>query len=1741
MKDIVNILTERFRKEHRNARRYLAVLLVLALLTTLFVNWQLHSDGIAATAQYQCGEVEHQHTADCYEKVLVCGYTEGEPEDWNATMPDDDMLIDESFGVDAEEELAVESEPEYIFVPHEHTDDCYQEVKTLNCFEEEHVHTDDCFDPEDGSLICDLFEHTHDDSCYTTEYELVCGLDEGELVEELNPDYNPVALFEEPVAAKPVVIAPVVEAPVHHHTDDCYVEELVCGLPEHHHTVNCLADPQADVEDEAEWRSKTNVTLTGAWDQDLLTVAQSQLGYEQSEKNFQLDTDDGETVRHYTRYGQWYGNPYGDWDVMFLSYCLNYADVPQSTVPQRAGVLALRSDLRGSEWLKDAAEAKLVPGDIVFYNTTSTETVAVDEEQPQVEDDSADADIALLALDAVETEPQTEERTVTTETVGIVSAVEEDGNLTVISGNVDGKVAEVSLSADEITDVIDLAAAYAAEADTKKDEEIDADTGADSAPATDAEGFGATVEWVGEAADPYGIALLADGETSSEDNHDLSKWITNVSYKKYIKKTDTWQDIGDGNATVDSGDTVQVNLKYTVSAGVLTLKNNQLTYQLPGGLTLPEKQSGNIVDENNSNNVVGHYTIDTDGKAILTFTDQTFIGTDETGGLAFTGTFHFSREMKADDINNDKKIEFKDGCTLTINKRVPDAKLNKTGQEGEKLIETLEDGTLRINYQVTVASSNSTNGNLVTIMDHLNYNATNRDGTTLEASYEANSIKLWLVDADGTRTEITSKYESKKTLQNSGSAAKTLTYADLPALEAGETYLLTYSILVPEASFNELDGTGYVLNRAEVKVPDVKTDGYDSYITMNRRLTKEGEYNAETGHIEWKITLRVPNKQVDANVMDGFEITDTLPEGVDIVGNVTIEENGRNKTISAEEFKENGYTVDSSKMKSYSKGAYLVIRFETTTPIGGGEVTNTATATNGGISFSGSDKVTIGNGEWTLNKKLANSGKDPTWNISASNKAGEKSFTLWDVLSDAVNNTNDVQEDTHYAYAAELDDAIKAGLTLTMHDGTKLSYQDATAENMIEITYYSDADGVSVVDADDAETKVRSFRIKVTAGNENNPVRSIAVTGIPTHEERGNVPNGETWTYKNSIRIEGVDGTASAKDSYRSYKQFEKLVAAKSDNDELKYEPGSNSFKLSDLSGGNLHYQLVLQPAAEDTTEITVTDTLPENSTLNTNTIKIALDNGSFEKIDNNNLTWASYEYKEETKLLTIKIQNYNKDNAEHKIRIIYDVNVKGDSTWENPAVSKVTYTNTATWGSLSSSTNTTLTRDVDEVKKTGEKLPDSNRARYQVVINPAGQDLSVNKDHAAKIELWDNVSATKEAIVTGDRDSVELYYYQYDEVNGVTPGKEVPRELYRILDADDKGWLHMEIPNEAAMILVYECEVKKGNAASSYDVNNTVTLSSGAKSSAGKIEYKVNSDATASTGVFRLHKVDSYSGESLDGAEFTIYQYDKTNNDWALWNGVENGVVTTDKKGQVNLTVLADNPSCLNPGVLYKIVETAAPENYRKDDTPHYVLFRTSTQTDQKAFEAATGVGEGTKFLTVGSETIDLSSNVQVGTEGQTTETKYSNVYSRLTVKKLWLDQDTKQPVDPAVEEIQIKVWQYTDNIGDKTLFADVTLSEKNGWTKTWSGVELPLEDENHNEYHYLVEEVTTGNWNVVIDNNGVQTGNITIQNRVFNGYELPSTGGMGTAPFAAVGGVLAAAAVLGGAVLTLKKRKEH
>ena len=68
------------------------------------------------------------------------------------------------------------------------------------------------------------------------------------------------------------------------------------------------------------------------------------------------------------------------------------------------------------------------------------------------------------AAATTDTAPHIEEYTVDASTVGIVSDVDEDfGTLTVISGDVDGKVAKVTLNASQVTTLVSVANAQQAD------------------------------------------------------------------------------------------------------------------------------------------------------------------------------------------------------------------------------------------------------------------------------------------------------------------------------------------------------------------------------------------------------------------------------------------------------------------------------------------------------------------------------------------------------------------------------------------------------------------------------------------------------------------------------------------------------------------------------------------------------------------------------------------------------------------------------------------------------------------------------------------------------------------------------------------------------------------------------------------------------------------------------------------------------------------------------------------------------------------------------------------------------------------------------------------------------------------------------------------------------------------------------------------------------------------------------
>ena len=263
----------------------------------------------------------HTHAEGCYTSVrgnLVCGqhiHTDACYE-WEQVLSCDLPTNSAEYA----QPVLVCTKPEIVL--HRHTPDCFDADGNLICGQTqilEHRHSDACFEavaePVDtGKLTCTDTAHVHTARCYGT-WELVCGQEE-----HTHSEACTAVESEEPVFCG---------KDAHTHGEACRDEngELVCGAEKHTHSLACYADPGADVETAELWEQTfAGVTLTGNWRQDTLAIAETQLGYAESTKNYVV-AEDGETVKGYTRYGAWCGEPYGDWNVMFLTFCLHYAGV----------------------------------------------------------------------------------------------------------------------------------------------------------------------------------------------------------------------------------------------------------------------------------------------------------------------------------------------------------------------------------------------------------------------------------------------------------------------------------------------------------------------------------------------------------------------------------------------------------------------------------------------------------------------------------------------------------------------------------------------------------------------------------------------------------------------------------------------------------------------------------------------------------------------------------------------------------------------------------------------------------------------------------------------------------------------------------------------------------------------------------------------------------------------------------------------------------------------------------------------------------------------------------------------------------------------------------------------------------------------------------------------------------------------------------------------------------------------
>lgn len=1685
-----NEIMQKLRAQRVRARRYTAMLLVLAMLTSLSVSWRLHQVGTALTTdtEYCCGMEEHVHTDECYTEELVCGYEEGEPEDPDSAFSVDSEPTTEEPEAEPEEPEPEEIEPEV----HHHTADCYETVlvehKELTCGEEEHTHDETCpVDPDTGDFLCGFEEHTHTDDCYTTETEteekLVCGYEEGQVISDGAADEDGIAALEDTNTATSVAedsSSEAVSEPVlHHHTEACYKKVLTCTIPEHTHTLACLADYSADVETDDDWE-KYSVGLSDNWNEALLAVAKEQLGYKESEKNFQTDEALGDIidVHHYTRYGAFYGNPYADWDVAFIAFCQHYAGIPKTEIPQRLGLEALRADMdaMGFAYLTEGEDAayEAIPGDVVTYHKNGTA------------DD---------------------------ETIGIVETVGDD-SLTVISGAVEGAVAEVTVPFTDVTSTILVDQAY----DNYVGEADDRDGSHDDEIAVQpAEEKDAAAVYASE--DIFNITGALDLNDKKNQN-DLGLTFT-LENKPDGKN---WKEIPAGSE-IQEGDEVRLvlNMGSVPENAFRDAPNgNKAYYQLPYKLAEPLTDKP-IYKEGSTTEVIGHLNVNTEGLAIITF--DKVEGFDYT--KAFKATINVSGKIVASGDGTSEEIHFSDDAKFTLKKK-SDIKTKKTA--AAEVVE--KDGKTYFKYTVKVSSENGTAGQLVTIDDVITnlYNLT--------GSYDTGSFKL--TKKDGTEVDLTGKL----TFASDGKSFK---IENLEPLDKGELYELTYLYEVLHSGKNS-DKWGVVDNTAKA------TSGENEWIdTEKKSLSSEditvektgkinGAYSSDKslGKIAWTVTINNPN----GRDLNGYVVDDALKtSGITIRAGDKVKIEESTDSNNFHDFKVNGiqqYGVIKEGKTGFtytfpegSTGTKYQFIYYTTMPDGTDgtkDVINGVDVKKGEKEYHAEgtvkdavrDLLVLKNSSGKLETVSTGKMQEKKWSIAVRTAAsvGKKnSFTVTDTFQKPTIGGVEATGLKHYAVKKELDTQLKKGIKLywvkgeesgtTMYNGPTTTFGGVSGVK-IDIKYY-DADGNEVT-ADTGE--VTSFKITVDwkdATDDDLVITQLNAEPYSSYvEDVSSLEAGKTLTVTNTVECGGL--VVPKESSYTKPAAGNPQLVKRASGDMYSGFNKSASVEY----GKVIWFKLILKDMTDDT--VTVTDTLPEG--LKFDKDDTTMGNGSsyyvgFSMNDGDGInasclvpldgtggsqvssrqgvgyltvSAADYEQGKEQQV-TFELKDLNKaqvNNTKNKpIAIIFGVRVD-DDRWENIDATQYTYPNTATWNKdgKNAQANVTVERTDFGLWKTAQQSNDKNAATYTVEINKESKQWLSTP--GSELELHDTLTIPAEIDAEINRQSVKLKKY----VNGVledvttTDLRSFTLEPMQIDGTNKVYKMTFTVPDGCYYKLTYEYRFLVGSSlgAQKFEISNKVDMFGHGEIKSGYQYDYAEGGGTASqknTNTLQLFKVERNKyNNTLPGATFKLSRWN--GNDWSE---VKNDC-TTDANGQI-LFRYADSVNegvvKVERGVLYMLEETAAPNGYIGDSTPHYFLMLDANQT--KESEAITNVVRNSGVA---------ESQITFVAANQTEQMYVENTAKKITIRKVWQDANGKQETNVNHTPITVTLTRTSKVTGevDASWSKKITLLSGNNWTYIYpdtSEADEPLDD----NYTYAVkEDIVPSGYNVsYTDQNGKET----------------------------------------------------
>ena len=360
-------------------------------------------------------------------------------------------------------------------------------------------------------------------------------------------------------------------------------------------TLERTSDSNADVENSAVWE-ETLPQLSGNTVTDVISIAESQIGYAESQKNYVTD-EDGSCEKGYTRYGEWYGEKYADWSGMFVAFCLNYAGVSMDEMGVNQDCNIWAQNLKSSGKYGQASEYMPKSGDIIFFD----------------KDEDGIIESAGIVTEIVTKEDQTQE----------VKTVEGDLNDKVEAAmyeSDDGRICGYGI--------------LPAEENTNEEEEPEAVTAAEEA----------TADAKIQSAEEDQIAVHSESTVSGMD---ITKNVTNVSLKK--KDGAVWKE----SDSFTTGDQVKAGIDIE-NIDVKTLKdNNYMAYiKLPEGMDC-SKFVGKTFDTIDNGEKSGEYQYvqDADGNWYIQLNlDQKYVDKAEhTIGGSLEFNFQWNDNAVSDD------------------------------------------------------------------------------------------------------------------------------------------------------------------------------------------------------------------------------------------------------------------------------------------------------------------------------------------------------------------------------------------------------------------------------------------------------------------------------------------------------------------------------------------------------------------------------------------------------------------------------------------------------------------------------------------------------------------------------------------------------------------------------------------------------------------------------------------------------------------------------------------------------------------------------------------------------------------------------------------------------------------------------------------------------------------------------------------------------------------------------------